>query len=627
MTSTWIVLGGYAAGSATLFLLAMVIARCLARAKAAARHAIWIGACVAILALPLAFASIQGREVPVQDAVAPIVLEAADLATAPEKQEIAVPSVIGIWAVGTGAVLLFHAYGLIALAALGRRSRPTKLSDYSFERASALLGDRRWTLKVADTDYPPVAMTWGLVKPVILLPKSSSEWSEERFEAVILHESAHIKRRDFLWNLIAVAACAAQWFNPLAWIALRVVRAEAELAADDAVVAAGIPPIRYAAELLRIASELRTRRLRYASLGVPIMKRSKIESRIRAILARDRNRRGISTLEGLAIAVLGLTTVIGIAALRPVPQAPTNPTIGLQVDQEKQAEIDRKIEAEQAAQVAQQGADVEAQRRSAVNQKREAGLAMAEARKDLSMQKSKLLAERAMLLKKQAEMERLQGRQKQLKAGKLRANELFYVSQVRRVRAEQEKAEVVFARAQKREASADSVFAAKSAKQRDEIRRVMASRDSRPRDVAERTELNVIEKASADEKVIAERAVGTVRESDERVLSEKLAAQAGRANNDREKMVLEKELAEDISKSQNSVDKRILEKMLDEQKARRLTKSSDLALFTKLSQLDAQRGNSRYTKLQAELRQRKALEAKQRAEILALKAKLRAKGR
>ena len=59
-------------------------------------------------------------------------------------------------------------------------------------------------------------MTWGWLRPVVLLPADSATWSDDRRRSVLLHELAHVRRRDWLADSIARAACALYWFNPLA---------------------------------------------------------------------------------------------------------------------------------------------------------------------------------------------------------------------------------------------------------------------------------------------------------------------------------------------------------------------------------------------------------------------------
>jgi len=78
----------------------------------------------------------------------------------------------------------------------------------------------------------------GLWPARLLLPRDFSE----RFDAtqqqlVLAHEQMHRARFDNHWNALAAALLVLHWFNPLAWLAARAMRADQELACDEAVMA------------------------------------------------------------------------------------------------------------------------------------------------------------------------------------------------------------------------------------------------------------------------------------------------------------------------------------------------------------------------------------------------------
>src|SRR5262249_10513265 len=100
-----------------------------------------------------------------------------------------------------------------------------------------------------------VPMTWGIVRHTILLPSVIVSWPEDRLRDAIAHELAHVKRRDGIVQLVAQAASAAYWFNPLVWYAAYRIRIERECACDDLVLCLGIAAEDYAAHLLQIARE------------------------------------------------------------------------------------------------------------------------------------------------------------------------------------------------------------------------------------------------------------------------------------------------------------------------------------------------------------------------------------
>jgi beta-lactamase regulating signal transducer with metallopeptidase domain len=64
--------------------------------------------------------------------------------------------------------------------------------------------------------------------PVLLIPVAADSWSSEQRRLVLFHELAHIRRWDWLTQMLAHVACALYWCNPLVWVAARQMRIERE---------------------------------------------------------------------------------------------------------------------------------------------------------------------------------------------------------------------------------------------------------------------------------------------------------------------------------------------------------------------------------------------------------------
>jgi hypothetical protein len=158
-------------------------------------------------------------------------------------------------------------------------------------------------------------MTWGLLRPVILLPKTSLGWTRERMQAVLLHELAHVRRRDSLTQSLSLLICALYWPNPLVWLGARALRREAEIAADDAVIGSGMRPSAYAGELLQLASEFRGHGL--AVSGVSMASRSSLETRVKSVLAPNSIRTGATLMDVMKLACLGVIATATLAFARP----------------------------------------------------------------------------------------------------------------------------------------------------------------------------------------------------------------------------------------------------------------------------------------------------------------------
>ncbi len=96
-------------------------------------------------------------------------------------------------------------------------------------------------------------VTVGLLRPRIILPDAASEWSPAQLDAVLAHEREHVRRRDPLFQWLALLNRAVFWFHPLAWWLERRLAALAEEACDAAVLEQGLDPREYSMCLLEMA--------------------------------------------------------------------------------------------------------------------------------------------------------------------------------------------------------------------------------------------------------------------------------------------------------------------------------------------------------------------------------------
>ena len=163
----------------------------------------------------------------------------------------------------------------------------------------------------------PVAA--GIFRPAVIMPDAADTWSESRLRVVLLHELAHVKRRDCLTHVLGQAACAFHWFNPLAWLAVKRARTERERACDDLVLACGTRGSDYADQLLEMARVLRGDRFP-ALLGgasLAMAHRSQLEGRLVAILDPRLPRSGMTRGRALAAVALCCAAVAPLGALQP----------------------------------------------------------------------------------------------------------------------------------------------------------------------------------------------------------------------------------------------------------------------------------------------------------------------
>jgi TonB family protein len=158
--------------------------------------------------------------------------------------------------------------------------------------------------------------TLGSFRPCILLPCEAETWPKDRIRVVLTHELAHIKRFDWLIQIVAELSCTIYWFNPLFWWACRHLRAQGEHACDDVVLNQGVDANDYAAHLLEVARSLRTS----DSVWSPVLAMAKpphLERRFIAMLNTSLNRKPagrIAVLTSALVAVLVMTPLVVIGA-------------------------------------------------------------------------------------------------------------------------------------------------------------------------------------------------------------------------------------------------------------------------------------------------------------------------
>ncbi|GMU22495.1 MAG: hypothetical protein AMXMBFR13_25810 [Phycisphaerae bacterium] len=214
-----------------------------------------------------------------------------------------------LWSLGVVAVGIPLGLGSVHIWHLRRESKPlgdTPLKQM-LHRAAGQVGLRRQVLLLGNPRHA-MPMTWGLLRPILLLPAEAEHWPEDRLFDVLLHELAHVKRRDNLTELLARLARMVYWFNPLVWHASRKIVIERERACDDLVLTAGSQPVQYAQHILQIAAQCQRTRLA-AAVAIAMARPSGLESRLIAVLDGNRCRREWSAT-GRAAAVLLMGAVL-----------------------------------------------------------------------------------------------------------------------------------------------------------------------------------------------------------------------------------------------------------------------------------------------------------------------------
>ena len=346
--------------TALLLLAALAAAATLRRRSAAARHWVLTAALVCAFILPLVELLVPAWSLPLPTAwsasaaassirltSAPPAAPAAGRANA---ADVAPPSPGGtlpklqamlgaIWIAGALVGLAVLAAGLWRLRALAAHAE--QVSSGPWRDAADVVSQRyalRSAVRLLYCRHPTMLATWGVMAPAILLPAGAHGWREDRIEAVLHHELAHVVRRDWVIALLAHVLRAVYWFNPLVWIACRRLRHEAERACDDLVLVSGISGAEFATHLLDVARESVLRGHPW-SPAIAVAHRSMLEGRVRAMLNSRVNRQPptafarAATVAALAVLTMsiGVVTVSETAAVAAAtdvrPSAPGSPAV------------------------------------------------------------------------------------------------------------------------------------------------------------------------------------------------------------------------------------------------------------------------------------------------------------
>ena len=227
---------------------------------------------------------------------------------------------LGIWATVAALFAVWLAFGAMSVRRIIRRSRPLESQDWMnplWEVADRLELDRAPRLVRSDDAKMPFAC--GLLRPTIVLPAESDSWTLDRRRAVLLHELAHVRRRDLVGHTVGRFACALYWFHPLVWTAAKRLRSESERACDDLALNCGARASDYAEHLLDIVTGVRHHAT--PAVALAMARRKEFEGRMLAILDPELRRGAPSRRQtvGLVGGLVALSLVVGAAV--PVARA------------------------------------------------------------------------------------------------------------------------------------------------------------------------------------------------------------------------------------------------------------------------------------------------------------------
>ncbi|MBX2850289.1 MAG: M56 family metallopeptidase, partial [Phycisphaeraceae bacterium] len=209
------------------------------------------------------------------------------------------------WLVGVFGVGIWHLGGFIAaqrLRSIGTRAVPDDLAAQFNKLARQMGVNRAARLLESAVVHSPVVIGW--LKPVILVPTSVlTGMPAEQIEVILAHELAHIRRHDYIINLIQAAILTLLFYHPAVWWVSKQIRNERECCCDDMVVKLTDRKLDYARALTNVA---------LMNTGKPVLAVAadggSLSERIRRFAGLD-DSAGVSSASWLAWLVLLLLAV------------------------------------------------------------------------------------------------------------------------------------------------------------------------------------------------------------------------------------------------------------------------------------------------------------------------------
>ena len=332
------------------------------RASAAWRHTVCLLAVSSLLALPMISAALPAWEIPIEVASAPIgtpppnrselSVPPAELSrtdrlrpgygasTSPtlttveasraEPRDLRTTVMLWLTAIYVGGLAMLMTHLVVARWSMrDLASKATTVTDPDWiallracEREMGVVRPVRLLRSLEQT----MPMAFGIRQPSILIPSVADTWSDDRRRAVLLHEMAHVARRDCLTQFLASVATAVYWPHPGVWWLARRVRVERELACDDRVLSIGTGARAYAEHLLELAYSLGGSPA--PALAVGMARPRELEGRMLAVLDNARNR-ATPARRGAFISLAGaLAIVMPLAAAEAVRVETPAPVTG-----------------------------------------------------------------------------------------------------------------------------------------------------------------------------------------------------------------------------------------------------------------------------------------------------------
>jgi len=233
-------------------------------------------------------------------------------------------AVLAIWLAGAGLGMLMILGGAAKLGLAAVRAEPVtdpRWTTAAQEIASQL--NLRRPVRLIQNPKAFFLGVWGVIRPRVLLPAGIETWPQERIRMVLAHEMTHVKRNDWPIQVLAEAARAIYWFNPVFWLVCARLRRESEHACDNRVLELGVGGPAYAGELIALTRVLRDAGARRPALAMA--QPSHLERRVAALLSPSLNRLAATPWAAGVVALTAIALTLPLAAIRTPEARKLNP--------------------------------------------------------------------------------------------------------------------------------------------------------------------------------------------------------------------------------------------------------------------------------------------------------------
>lgn len=241
-------------------------------------------------------------------------------APGPTLADRAAPWIAALWLLGALALLARNLGGwLLVRHRILERGSPVDDPWPGVLRDLAVRLKIRRPVRLLASDDVPVPLVAGWLRPIVVVPASlMTGVSAGTIEALLAHELAHVRRHDYLVNLLQIAAESALFFHPAVWWLSTRIRDEREHCCDEVAARAVGERITYARALVEVAGRLSGRRLVAASGG-------SLLERVRRLTDADPRSPLPSPWAGAAL-IVSVPLALAVGAWAPAVPGPVAPT-------------------------------------------------------------------------------------------------------------------------------------------------------------------------------------------------------------------------------------------------------------------------------------------------------------